>query len=392
MNTTEKQFIEILSKSIRMDKNVNNYNGVNWANLANMALEHKVEGIIYSAITDEEIQLKVDKKIVEELKATSFYTKIEQIRKMSYLDNIFEKFNHKNIEVLAVKGVVLKNIYPEHTHRSMNDANIIVKKKDIGRVKELLGSIGYEEKDENNKLHLKFNHRLFPTIEVHCSFIEGKELPDSIWNNAVKDRVMNTEIQTLGYEDFIVQLCCNMANNMKKLGLGVRQLTDLVLYIEAHRDSINWTSFIEKAEEHGVKKFSLIMFYLCHKLFGMEIPEGILTEDILDDKYINLIIEDIMLSGIYNKKNNVNLLHEEEDSNADETSIQNKEIIESEIVSVENKIDDIKNKLLNQIDNIKHAYKNIFNEDYSLIENIKIIIRKDNIYKHRNEVIKWLEL
>lgn len=50
MNNTEKQFIEILSKAIRNDRNIDYYEGVKWSNLINLAGEHKVEGIIYPLI------------------------------------------------------------------------------------------------------------------------------------------------------------------------------------------------------------------------------------------------------------------------------------------------------------------------------------------------------
>lgn len=231
MNNTEKQFIEILSKAIRKDENIKKYDDVNWTNLANMAFEHKAEGIIYSAISDENNYLGVDKNIVEELKTTAFYTEIDQARKMAYLDNIFQKFNDNNIDVLAVKGVVLKNIYPEQGQRSMNDADIVVRKKDIEKVKELLLSSGYELHDDNDKFHLKFTNRLYPIIEVHWSFIEGKDVYDSIWNDTIKDKIINTDIKTLSHEDFIVQLCCSVANHMNYTGLRLRQVTDLVLFI-----------------------------------------------------------------------------------------------------------------------------------------------------------------
>lgn len=394
MNNTEKQFIEILSKAIREDKDIKKYNDVNWTNLANMAFGHKVEGIIYSAIGNESNPMEMDKNIIEELKATAFYTEIDQARKMSYLDNVFKKFNDNNIDVLAVKGVVLKSIYPEQGQRSMKDVDILIHKEDIENVKEMLISIGYELQDKCNKFILKFFHRLYPTIVVHWSFIEGKEIDASIWNSAIKDKIIGTEIKTLGYEDFILQLCCNMADHMNESVLGLRQLIDLVLFIESYKDSINWISFKKKIEEHGIEKFTLIMFYLCSKLFYMEIPKGIFDNNIVSDKYVDLLIEDIIIDRVYGRSEDYKSLGVaiSNDDNAEGSDYKNVTGVSSD--NNETKICDYTDryKIVKIIGDVKDIFKNRLKEDYGFIDNINFIFREIKIYRKRNEIIKWLEI
>ena len=126
MNNTEKQFIELLSKSIRNDNNIEKYEDVNWINLVNLAGEHKVEGIIYSNIKKNASKLNINSNIVDELKSFAFYTTISEVRKVSFLDNIFSKFNEAQIPVIALKGLVLKKLYPDPDQRSMCDADILV--------------------------------------------------------------------------------------------------------------------------------------------------------------------------------------------------------------------------------------------------------------------------
>ena len=149
MNNTEKQFIELLSKSIRNDTNIEKYEDVNWSNVISLAGEHKVEGVIYSKIKENASKLNINESIVEELKTFAFYTAISEIRKIAFLEKIFNKFNESGIPVIALKGLVLRNIYPEPDQRSMCDADILVKKEDLKRVTELLKSIDYELESED---------------------------------------------------------------------------------------------------------------------------------------------------------------------------------------------------------------------------------------------------
>ena len=162
MNNTEKQFIELLSKSIRNDTNVEKYEDVNWSNVISLAGEHKVEGVIYSKIKENASKLNINESIAEELKTFAFYTAISEIRKIAFLEKIFNKFNESGIPVIALKGLVLRNIYPEPDQRSMCDADILVKKEDLKRVTELLKSIDYELESEDvsiNRGTLEFSRR-----------------------------------------------------------------------------------------------------------------------------------------------------------------------------------------------------------------------------------------
>lgn len=46
MDNTGKQFVEIISKSIRNDNNIEYYEDINWSNSINLAGHHNGEGVI----------------------------------------------------------------------------------------------------------------------------------------------------------------------------------------------------------------------------------------------------------------------------------------------------------------------------------------------------------
>lgn len=369
MNNTEKQFIELLSKSIRNDKNIKKYEDVNWSNLLNIATDHNVEGIIYSILSSNKNNLDITDEILERMKAFAFYTGISQVRKITYLDNIFKCFENANIPVIALKGIILRNFYPEPAQRSMYDADILVHKEDLPRITDVLKSIGYNLENEDLKVYLKFTHRLYPIIKVHWGFIDGEETKDYIWENIIKSNIINIEIITLGYEDFILHLCHNMVQNMNEIGLNLRQISDLVLFVEANKELVDWSIFRSKAKEQGIDKFVLVSFALCRNLLNMELPEVLVDRDIIYSPNIDILIEDILLGKTFGDSDNKKGINMDKKNN-------------NHFISM------IKNIV--QALNPKNEAK--FNEDYNFRDNIKLIYKGIKISNEKNNMIKWLDI
>lgn len=338
MNNTEKQFIELLSKTIRNDSNIEYHQDVNWNNLINLAGEHRVEEIIYPLIEKNEFNFNSDNKILEELKTFTLYTAISEVRKLSYLENIFNKFEKNKVQFIALKELVLRTLYPKAEQRIMYDVDLLVCKKDLRVATDVLEAIDYEIV-ENNKNSIKFMHKSYPIIELHWTLIKDKELDESIWDRAIKKKVSNKEILTLGYEDLLVYLCNNIIENISKNGLVLRQIIDISLFSEVNREKIDWTSFKNRVKEEGIEKFVLVIFSLCSILFKLNLPEELSDKDVMYNPNIDILIESLLLGGI----------------NGNE-------------------------KILS----------NTTKEDYSFMDNIKKFIRNKRLCKNRGEAIKWL--
>ncbi|MGL5352007.1 MAG: nucleotidyltransferase family protein, partial [Clostridium sp.] len=143
MNNTQGQFLELLSNGIRDKKAIKIYEDVNWREIIELSKTHKVEGIIYSAIRKSELVAYIDDKDLSDLKLLTFKTGIGQLRDINNLSNIFRKFNEKNIPVIVLKGLVVRDFYPNPEQRSMCDADIFIHKEDLDKTKELLFELGY---------------------------------------------------------------------------------------------------------------------------------------------------------------------------------------------------------------------------------------------------------
>lgn len=132
----------------------------------------------------------------------------------------------------------------------MCDADILVHKDDLDRVRELLISIGYTE-TESSDVHLNF-FRGCTHIEVHWIitkehyFNEIPKLEEEIWENAVEVNIGNSKALSMGNEDLAMHLCLHMAAHLIDRGFGIRQVCDLVLFVEQRGNDTNCKEFLQK--------------------------------------------------------------------------------------------------------------------------------------------------
>lgn len=407
MDNTQKQFIELLSKSIRREVAVEKYDNVNWEEILNLAKSHKVEGIFYSALSKSGLSSEIEVEQLKMLKKIVFNTGVGQIRSINNLSDIFQCFENENIPLIVLKGLVVRDFYPQPEQRSMCDADVLIHKEDLEKTKDLLIGMGYILDDHEASHHIKLFHRIYPVIEVHWHIIKRdgfngniEEFEKNIWENAINVNVGKTQVLSLGYEDLALHLCMHMAAHLASSGFGLRQLCDLVLLVEKKGQVINWNDFLSKARKYGFERFSKIIFNVCNKLFNMDIPKEI-GDEINHDKYINLLINEIVEAGVHGKKDMVNSFgnqlafnFKDKDNNATVGAI--KRFLQFIFPQVENMSDKYhyakKVKLLIPIAWIHHLFNGIFSSDYKTKDKLKFVSSGVGVSVKKNKLLEWLEL
>jgi hypothetical protein len=107
---------------------------------------------------------------------------------------VLKVFNKESIPVIVLKGLVARDFYPKPELRTMSDADVLVNKEDLNRVKKLLKNLGYIE-SETTEVHIVFEHKEHYDIEVHwtltdMSYFKGQPVfENQICGNAIKVKV-----------------------------------------------------------------------------------------------------------------------------------------------------------------------------------------------------------
>lgn len=409
MNNAQKQFVDILSAGIRGKAADKIYDNVDWDEVIDLANKHKVEGIIYLALRKSNLISKVGEKRINLLKQKAAITGIGQSRHISGLSIVFNKIIEENIPVIVLKGLVVRDFYPQPDQRTMSDADILVHKDDVEKVKNLLIDMGYIFlEDHKASHHIALVHHRYPMIEVHWNLFKRDGFSNElehyerlIWKRAIKVNVGKAEVLSLSYEDLALHLCMHMAAHLAATGFGVRQLCDLVVLVEKKGEEIDWNSFIMKARMYGFEKFSLIMFLLCKELFQMEIPKELEIKSVNNKKYVAALIDEIFESGVHGKKEMSNQFatqvafnFEDKDSNATLGAIKRYfRFIFPRIDDMSDKYSYAKKfKILAPIAWIHHLFAGIFTSEYSFKDKFEFLTKGAATAVNRNKLLDWMEL
>lgn len=409
MNNTQEQIIYMLSAAVR--KNYVNFKSdekINWNEVIEEAEAHKVTSLIYSSINRAEVLNIMDEINLNILKKKVFKSSITQSSHIKNVASILEEFNNAGIPIIVLKGLVVRDYYPIPDLRTMCDADVLVHENDLEKVSSLMISLGFnqiKEKDDHGA-HIVF-YRGSTIFEVHWTLINDrffkgdKSFEDRIWDNTIEVKVGGVKALSLSLDDLAVHLCTHMAVHLAYSGFGVRQLTDLVVLVEKKGSEIDWTSFVSKAKESGVYKFSMAIFTICNKLFDMEIPEAIKKEKKLKDKYINQLIEDIFASGVHGKKDKDRVFANEFAFDQGEGAADSSSSIIKKFVNLLfppiSKMSDKYNYakkfiILAPVAWIHHLIEGILNKEYSFASKMKMVTSTLYIANKRNKLLRELEL
>lgn len=409
MNNAQKQFIDILSAGIRGKSADKVYDNVEWDEVIDLADKHKVDGIIYLALRKSKLISNIGEEKISLLKQKAAITGITQSRHISGLSTVLNKINERNIPVIVLKGLVVREFYPQPDQRSMNDADILVHEGDVEKVKQLLIDMGYVYlEDHKASHHIALVHHKYPFIELHWNLFKRDGFSNElehyerlIWKRAIKVNVGEAEVLSLSYEDLALHLCMHMAAHLVATGFGVRQLCDFVLLVEHKGDEIDWNSFIMKARMYGFEKFSEIMFLLCNKLFNMEVPKEINIKVVNNKKYVSALLNEIFEAGVHGKKEMANQFatqvafnFQDKDSNATLGAINRYfRFIFPKIDDMSDKYSYAKKvKILTPIAWIHHLFAGVFASEYSFKDKVEFLTKGVAKAVNRNKLLDWMEL
>lgn len=305
MKYCERVLIEILKAAIHNKKY--DEDKVDWQSLYDEVNAHQISPIIYHSLKKETLS-SIDKDLLNKWKKEVFILNVVQKQHIKQIADIVNNLQKQGIEVLLLKGIVLRNLYPIPELRTMSDGDILIHKEDFQKVRNYLESIGYECGPDDNKIHRGFFAPNKLEIEVHWNIINEdyfngyiRAFEDEVWKRKDSINFSGITSKTLCLNDLFLHLSFHMVVHAKYSGFGLRQLYDIALLIKNKYEDLDWKKIISYLKAYKVYKFMCGIMILINKIFDVRIPEEILCEHI-DEEEINLLLENILMSGAHGKK------------------------------------------------------------------------------------------
>jgi Uncharacterised nucleotidyltransferase len=268
---------------------------VDWDYVYRLARRHSVLQLIYPPLSKiagantPASELARLKKAYQENLARNLLLTAELCR-------ILETFAAAGIEAVPYKGPALAvYAYGQLGLRRFVDLDILVRKSDALRAKDLLITLGFACRvpwtNAQQDLLLRTQHNLALSreagrliVELHwevASHLFASSLQSQdLWGQLETMRLNDQVVKTLSAEDLLLALC---VHGSKHLWERLAWICDVAQLVET-RTALDWDLLIKRAKTTGSDKMLGLGLYLANNLLGTRLPEQVqshLTADTL---------------------------------------------------------------------------------------------------------------
>lgn len=313
MNTTQKVLVTLLSEAIRGNEiSTINIIDINWKEVYEEASAHAILPLIYPIVKKLEKTCKIDNMLISQWRKITINSLIYQTQHINHMIFVFKAFEKANVPVIALKGLIVRELYPCPESRTMSDSDLLIKKEDLESAEKVLTALGYY-KIKSIRHESCFVHDSAFAIDLHWFLINKDNLKntdsfeETIWQNVKSYDFHGVNILALSKEYELMHLFFHIASHIISSGFGIRLLCDIVVYVEHEKNNIDWNLIYNLGKACKLNKLISTILNLCHDLFCLDIPNTYRSNYPGTEEYIKILINEVFNSGVYGHRNEIRI-------------------------------------------------------------------------------------
>ncbi len=203
------------------------------------------------------------------------------------LNNLLGLFQDKDIAVIVLKGAYLAQaVYDQIGLRTMRDIDLLVAKKDLLSVEQVLLACGYMSDDTNRVVIPDIHHFSYKRpgsrfrVEIHWTIFD-ESLPlridvDGLWSRAQHISLAQASAFALSPEDLLLHLCLHVVLHAYDLHddyeMRLRMLCDVGEVLRRFGANLDWQVVGERARQWGAVRALYVVLQLAHDLLCAGVP------------------------------------------------------------------------------------------------------------------------
>ncbi|NCB42981.1 MAG: hypothetical protein EOM59_10230 [Clostridia bacterium] len=294
MDATQEFFISVLRSYIINDVSLD-ASDVDWPVFSRLCRIHNVGGMAYATLKKARVAVPPDeKKCLEE----NYYASIcYSIKQAEAFKAVSEALEENGVPYIPIKGLVLKELYPNPELRTMGDMDLLVHDEDRPKCHEIMTELGYtrlahefEWLYENNQVE----------FEIHSAFKSAYDIiigQTDIWDNAEnKGASKHFEMN----QQYHLVLLLSHAAKHAFAGFGIRMIIDISLWLRFYRNRIDAKALAQELNCLRILEFAKRVFALGEKYFGIKSP---FDDYIMSDSTYEEMCAYIVEGGTFGKDN-----------------------------------------------------------------------------------------
>jgi hypothetical protein len=258
-----------------------------WDNILSQLTLTGLAPLFFSRLTKTSPAAGVPVPVLQALREEHFLHATRNMILFDDLCRLLEALRFRGITAVVLKGGCLaRTVYNDIALRPMRDIDILVRRKDLEEVQQVLIGMGYgpAERPLINEQCRRHHHLIpftrpgGPPVEVHwrltpagCRFSMTME---DLEEKALEIDFNGASALMLCPEDLLVHLCLHLCTNHRFSMLELRNLCDIAGVLRHYGDEIDWKYLGERTRRFGVGKYVYSTLLIAEKLFGASLPRG----------------------------------------------------------------------------------------------------------------------
>jgi Uncharacterised nucleotidyltransferase len=224
------------------------------------------------------------------------FTAAQWLRCRFELQHLAAGFSKHNVDFLLLKGPILASAaYPDHSLRSMSDIDLLVRPESLDKALDVTYAAGFRCPERFKFAHpvplaeLARSRRLSQCeisiplqkpgtrsiIELHTQLeMAAPSFPVDtarVWESAGESDVDGLRVQTLEKHEFLFHLVLHLARS-HLFEQGLRPLLDVHLWLELHKDRLDWEWLASETLSRGYGDWVHITLRIVRDSFHSTIP------------------------------------------------------------------------------------------------------------------------
>lgn len=219
---------------------------------------------------------------------------------------ILQYMEEQGIWYMPLKGVILKEMYPDVGMREMCDNDILFDGNYREQMRDYMVSRGYEVSSYGKYIDDAYLKKPFYNFEFHIGlFGEYHKGNWSDYYSSIKERLRKVENREYGYhfkdEDFYVYITAHAYKHYRASGTGIRSFVDSYVYLKKKEKSLDWDYIEQETAYLGIDVYEKDARALAKHLFE---PSRSMTDFLAESEKEVEMISYILNAGTYGTQKN----------------------------------------------------------------------------------------
>lgn len=255
--------------------------GTDWKKVLSAASVQTVTGIVSDGMASLPEELLPDRKTLLKLHSLNAGNAAYHKLLNSTIGEICSKLEKENIDTVLLKGQGLALNYPDPEKRSCGDIDLYVGRKNYNRTTEVLENSGWLKGPHTESIqHLHFDRNGVP-VEIHriagmmygrkrhAAFLKWSEsllIAENCRKVSIGDH--NVNLPPVRFD--AVYIFCHLYRHLLSGGIGLRQICDLVMYLDRFSGSIDRNLLRKDLSVFGLREAWEIFGCIAVDTLGLE--------------------------------------------------------------------------------------------------------------------------